>query len=95
MEFNRDHLRKVLEVDGYEIETAADGHSALGRLREETFHLVITDLRMPDMSGFELLSRLRSERIPVGVIVLTAYGDTADALRTHEGRCRRLSDQAV
>jgi DNA-binding NtrC family response regulator len=82
MEFNRDHLRKVLEVDDYEVETAADGHSALDVLRETTFHLVITDLRMPDMSGFDLLRTLRDERIPVGVIVLTAYGDTADALRT-------------
>ena len=82
MEFNRDHLRKVLEVDGHEVETAADGRSALERLRESTFHLVITDLRMPDMSGYDLLSSLRSERIPVGVIVLTAYGDTEDALRT-------------
>jgi DNA-binding NtrC family response regulator len=82
MEFNRDHLRKVLEIDGYTVETAADGHSALARLRESTFHLVITDLRMPDMSGFDLLSTLREERIPVGVIVLTAYGDAADALRT-------------
>src|SRR5208282_1160055 len=82
MEFNCDHLRKVLEVDGYEVETAADGHSALERLRGKTFHLVITDLRMPDLSGLDILSSLRAERIPVGVIVLTAYGDTADALRT-------------
>ncbi len=82
MEINRDHLRKVLEVDGYEVETAADGHSALERLRGKTFHLVLTDLRMPDLSGLDILSRLRAERIPVGVIVLTAYGDTADALRT-------------
>jgi DNA-binding NtrC family response regulator len=82
MEINRDHLRKVLEVDGYEVETAADGQSGLERLRGKSFHLVITDLRMPDLSGLELLSSLRAERIPVGVIVLTAYGDTTDALRT-------------
>ena len=80
MELNRDHLRKVLE--GYEVETACDGRSALERLQAETFHLVITDLRMPDMSGFELLSSVRADRVPVGVIVLTAYGDTTDALRT-------------
>jgi DNA-binding NtrC family response regulator len=82
MEFNRDHLRKVLELDGHEVETAPDGKSALDRLGQSTFHLVITDLRMPDMSGYDLLGRLRAQRIPVGVIVLTAYGDTEDALRT-------------
>jgi DNA-binding NtrC family response regulator len=80
MELNLDHLKKVLE--DFEVETACDGRSALERVRTEAFHLVITDLRMPDMSGFDLLSSLRAERIPVGVIVLTAYGDTADALRT-------------
>jgi DNA-binding NtrC family response regulator len=82
MEFNRDHLRKVLEIDGHEVETAQDGQSALERLRGKCYHLVITDLRMPDMNGLDLLSHLRAEQIPVGVIVLTAYGDTADALRT-------------
>ena len=58
MEFNRDHLRRVLEVEGHEVETAADGRSALERLRGKTFHLVITDLRMPDLSGLDLLSSL-------------------------------------
>jgi DNA-binding NtrC family response regulator len=82
MEINRIHLRKVLEVDGHDVEIAEDGRSALRRLSEGSFHLVITDLRMPDMSGFELLSNLRAEQIPVGVIVLTAYGGTSDALRT-------------
>ncbi|WP_165233021.1 sigma-54-dependent transcriptional regulator [Aquisphaera insulae] len=82
MEFNRDHLRKVLEEGGYEVEAAASGQDALEQLDEKTFHLVITDLRMPDISGLDLLSRIRRERYPVGVIVLTAYGDTADALRT-------------
>lgn len=82
MEFNRDHVRKALEVDGYEIETATNGHSALERLRESSVQLVITDLKMPDMSGYDLLSALRAESIPVGVIVLTAYGETEDALRT-------------
>ncbi len=82
MEINRDHLRKVLEVDGHVVETAGDGHAALERLRGKTFHLLLTDLRMPDLSGLDLLFTLRAERIPVGVIVLTAYGDTADALRT-------------
>jgi DNA-binding NtrC family response regulator len=82
MEINRDHLRKVLEDEGYEVEAAADGRSALERLRDSSVHLVITDLRMPDMSGYELLSTLRAESIPVGVIVSTAYGNTEEALRT-------------
>ena len=76
----REHLRVILELDGHEVETAYDGRSAWTRLRERLFHLVITDLRMPDMSGVDLLKAVRSERLPFGVIVLTAHGDTQVAL---------------
>jgi DNA-binding NtrC family response regulator len=76
----REHLRVILEADGYEVETVGEGRSALTALRERLFHLVITDLRMPDMSGIELLTTVRAEKLPVGVIVLTAHGDTQVAL---------------
>ena len=77
-----EHLRQILEPEGYEVEAAYDGATALEMLREKLFHLVITDLKMPDMSGFELLSTLRERRVPVGVVVVTAYGDTSEALQT-------------
>jgi len=76
-----EHLRRILEPEGYEVETAGSGAEALGLLRDQTFHLVITDLKMPDMDGFELLSTLRQRREPVGVVVVTAYGETSEALR--------------
>ncbi|WP_165247816.1 sigma-54-dependent transcriptional regulator [Paludisphaera soli] len=77
-----DHLRQILEPEGYEVEAAYDGATALEMLREKVFHLVVTDLKMPDMSGFDLLSTLRERRVPVGVVVVTAYGDTSEALQT-------------
>src|SRR3954469_14848681 len=76
----REHLRVILGMDQYEVETACDGRSALEMLHERLFHLVITDLRMPGLSGIELLEAVRSERLPFGVIVLTAHGDTQVAL---------------
>ena len=81
MEFNRNHLRKVLESEGFEVDTAGDGRSAWNQLRAERYDLMVTDLRMPDLSGLELLAKVRAERLPVGVIVLTAFGDPAEALR--------------
>src|SRR5271168_3956787 len=81
MEFNRHHLRKVLEADGFEVDTVGDGRSAWNQLRAQRYDLVITDLRMPDFSGLDLLAKVRSERLPVGVIVLTAFGDPAEALQ--------------
>jgi len=76
---SREQLRKVLEEDGYEIETVPDGHAALARLREQGFHLIIADLRMPGMSGLELLAKVRARKPSVGLIFLTAYGDPGDA----------------
>src|SRR5262245_37075586 len=76
----REHLRIILELDGLEVETAEDGRTALALLRERPYNLLITDLRMPDFSGQELLAAVRSEKLPFGVIVLTGHGDTQVAL---------------
>jgi DNA-binding NtrC family response regulator len=80
MEFNRNHLRKILEIDGFEVVTLGDGRSAWEELQANKYHLVISDLRMPELSGLDLLVKVRAERLPVGVIVLTAFGDLTEAL---------------
>jgi DNA-binding NtrC family response regulator len=76
----RDHLRQFLELDGFEVEAVGDASAALEAVRDRPFHLMITDLRMPDMSGLELLAAVRAERMPFGVILLTGFGDTEVAL---------------
>jgi DNA-binding NtrC family response regulator len=76
----REHLRVILEADGYEVETAGDGASALEALRDRLFHLAITDLRMPGMNGIELVGSVRFEKLPLGLILLTGHGDTQVAL---------------
>ncbi len=58
MEFNRHYLRKILESNDLEVEIVADGRSAWDRLKAQKFHLVITDLRMPELDGLELLARV-------------------------------------
>src|SRR5262249_6376381 len=77
---SREHLRVILELDEHEVESACDGRRALEMLLERVFHSVITALRRPDMSGQELLMAVRSARLPLGLIVLTGYGDTQVAL---------------
>jgi DNA-binding NtrC family response regulator len=78
--FFRDSMRQLLELDGFEVETASGGRPALERVRHDPFDLLITDLRMDDMGGFELLRAVRAENLPLGVLVLTGYGDTRIAL---------------
>ncbi len=75
-----DQLRAILESDGYQVEACSSGNRALERLLVETFHLVITDLRMPDLDGMELLQHLRRRQYPCGIVVLTGFGDSRIAL---------------
>ena len=68
-------LAKTLEQAGYRVRTAGDGREALNLLRQEALELVITDLRMPRMSGIDLLRRIQAMSLDVAVVVLTAHGE--------------------
>ncbi|HBA89886.1 MAG TPA: DNA-binding response regulator [Geobacter sp.] len=76
-------LRRVLEYnlqqEGYDVYTAADGESGLILFAEKAPAVVVTDLKMPGMSGFEVLSAIKERSPATVVIVLTAFGaiDTA------------------
>jgi DNA-binding NtrC family response regulator len=81
IEINGQYLKKILEPDGFDVDIASGARAACDLLRCQKYHLVITDLRMPEMSGIDLLKGVRAERLPVGVIVLTAFGEPSDALK--------------
>ena len=70
-------LRKL--GDEYEVETTVNGFSALAYLRDRPFDLVITDYRMDDMDGMELINTIRADWPETRVILITAYGN--DELR--------------
>jgi nitrogen regulation protein NR(I) len=83
------NLRRVLSAqlgrDGYEVHTAEDGEKALAFLKEHHIDCVITDLRMPNMGGMDLLRSALREDPSLPVVILTAHGtvDTAvEALKT-------------
>ena len=84
---NRDLLTPHLLRDGHEVETAEDAASALERLIHVSFDLILLDLIMPGMDGFELLCRLKSSlhtrHIPV--IMITALDEAESAIRCIEG----------
>jgi two-component system, NtrC family, response regulator GlrR len=67
-------LRSLLELWGYQVETASDGRAALDRLPKIHPSLVITDVVMPRMSGLELLQAIRRKLPTLPVIVMTAHG---------------------
>ena len=53
-------IHETLRRRGYEITTAGSAREALCRLREKYYHLVITDMRMPEMSGLDLLKKVKA-----------------------------------
>ena len=80
----REGLGAALEMEGYKIALASDGKAGLERLVKGDIDLVITDLRMPEVSGEQVLAKVAAENPGVPVIVLTGHGsiDSAvDAMR--------------
>ncbi len=75
-EMMRSLLEKILGREGYKIKTAEDGVAALDVLRSEKIDIIISDMKMPRMNGFELLKIVKKEHPQIGVIIMTAYGDT-------------------
>ncbi|HUT76808.1 MAG TPA: response regulator, partial [Polyangia bacterium] len=77
----RSFIAGALEGKGYTVTQAADGREAEALLARGSFHLMLTDLRMPGLDGMELLCRTREAVPEMEVIVLTAHGtvDTAMA----------------
>ncbi|MDP3773538.1 MAG: ATP-binding protein [Gemmatimonadales bacterium] len=69
-------MRATLEAWGYTVETAADGQEALGRVLGEHFDLIITDVRMPLLTGRELFERLRHDAPEMAKRIVFATGDT-------------------
>jgi DNA-binding NtrC family response regulator len=76
----REGLAASLEMDGYQVETAADGDAAFKRFQKGDIDLLITDLKMPGLSGEELLKRVDSETPGIPVIVLTGHGTVENAV---------------
>ncbi len=65
----------ILGLHGYEVLTAADGEAALNILKNQKVDLLLTDLSMPKMNGFELLRRLKGLGYRIPTVVLTGHSD--------------------
>ncbi|MYE88363.1 sigma-54-dependent Fis family transcriptional regulator [Candidatus Poribacteria bacterium] len=73
-------LERILKRDGYAIQTAADGESALEIIRHQPVNLILADLRMPNMDGLQLLKAAKILSPEIEVILMTAYGEVDTAV---------------
>ena len=69
----RDMLSDALRIFGYEAETAPDGPSALEKLRNARFDIILSDINMPHMTGFELLRKVEAAHPGIKRVLMTAY----------------------
>ena len=76
----REGLGKALQMDGYEVFLAEDGNEALKIMLKTDIDLVLSDLRMPGLSGEELLKRISSAYPTVPLIILTGHGTVENAV---------------
>jgi DNA-binding NtrC family response regulator len=73
-------LEIILSEEGYGVETAFTGQSALEKFRGNGFDLVVSDLRLPDIDGLEVIRGIKQEKPEVKVIIITGYPSVASAV---------------
>ena len=80
---SRTLLKNILETAGYEVKTAVDGMDAFTQLRTADFDLVVSDIEMPRMNGFELTAKIRSDKklTELPVVLVTALQSREDRER--------------
>ena len=76
----REALARTLEKLGFDVAAAADGQAGLDRLRQGDVHILLADLKMPKLSGQELLKAAKAVAPEVEVIVITGHGTVEDAV---------------
>ncbi|MFC2014838.1 HD domain-containing phosphohydrolase [Chloroflexota bacterium] len=77
----RDVLYEELSELGYQCSTVSNGYDALARLTAENFDVVLLDIKMPGISGLEVLAKVRSNHLDTAIIILTAVNDVDTAVK--------------
>lgn len=78
----RTSCNRSLTPEGYEVKMARNGIDGMKMLENEKFDLVLTDLKMPDMDGIEVLRRIKVEWPQVEVIIITGYQTVDTAVKS-------------
>jgi CheY-like chemotaxis protein len=99
----RAEIAAILKDEGYEVRTAGDGRAALKLIEKQKFDLLLLDLKMPVMTGFEVLKKLDADKIKIKVKVIVLTGsiigsslpDQKDMSFEEKGRILKLADAVM
>lgn len=78
----RQMLKTILEKAGYTVDVAEDGVVGLEKVKNELFDIVLCDIKMPKMDGFEFLDNIKKQQLNLTIIMMTAYGSVETAIET-------------
>ena len=73
-------LRKILLQDGYDTGCTYTGKEALDLIETEHFDIVITDMKLPDISGFSIIEKVKKKDIDIAVVMITAFSSIQTAI---------------
>jgi PAS domain S-box-containing protein len=79
-----DSLAEILRLNGHDAQTAYDGRQALERLRAARVDVVLLDIGLPEMDGYEVARRVRAEHGALALVAITGYGQAADVQRAKD-----------
>jgi CheY-like chemotaxis protein len=97
----REELSSILTDEGYEVSTAPDGRAALKLIKKKKFDVMLIDLKMPVMTGFEVLKELNAKKIRIRTIVLTGSAldstlpDEKEISRAEKTRILKMADAVM
>ncbi|MGK0407276.1 MAG: two-component system response regulator VicR [Roseivirga sp.] len=80
----RDALAFKLTKDGYDVDTAEDGEKAIQKIESEEYHIIISDIMMPFISGFELVKILKERGTDAPVLMLTSLNSETAVLKAFD-----------
>lgn len=78
----REGLSEILQQEGFYVETACDGKEAISLSVNKKFDLMISDIKMPEIDGLQLLNEIQKVNPQIRVIMVTAFGDVQTYLKS-------------
>jgi len=91
----RDLLKFSLEPEGYTLFTAENGKSALNIVDKKELDLIITDLQMPIMTGFELIQEIKTRGTNIPIIAITAYNNSSAEMEAISNKVYMLLEKPL
>ena len=94
-EMNRDMLSRRLIKKGFEVDMAIDGEEGYNKGKSTDYNIILMDMSLPKMDGWEITQKLRSEGIKTPIIALTAHALEADKKKCLDAGCDEFDTKPV